>query len=161
MERTRLGDSVNASNLSKRKLGDVEFANVALREAIALEAHGGTVTQSYVEGHRKSLMRIVEKRLEESWMSIDSPEHWHIRLIFIAHSYSGDLPTHDMMSGVRVTYEYWNYDQLIEEAITHEIVESVPQVVSDYVFVPLNRQVVPQWIRDRTQKIIDGIEGED
>lgn len=156
-----LGDSVNASNLSKRKLGDVEFANVALREAIALEAHGGTVTQSYVEGHRKSLMRIVEKRLEESWMSIDSPEHWHIRLIFIAHSYSGDLPTHDMMSGVRVTYEYWNYDQLIEEAITHEIVESVPQVVSDYVFVPLNRQVVPQWIRDRTQKIIDGIEGED
>lgn len=43
-----IGDSVNASNLSRRKLGDVEFTNVDGRTAIALEAHGGQLSINYV-----------------------------------------------------------------------------------------------------------------
>jgi len=113
---TGLGDSVNASNLSGRKLGDIEFANVDLRTAIAVEAHGGQLTAAYVREHRRSLARVLQLRLRESWLLLDEASKWSVRVIFVAHSRDDGLPSRETVHGVEVTYEYWTYEELIASA---------------------------------------------
>ena len=109
-----LGDGVNASNLSRHKLGDVEFTKVDDRIAIALEAHGGHLSATYVADHQRSLARVVDQRLSESWGLLDDPENWTIRVIFVAHSRDASgLPTTETLHGVHVEYEYMGYEDLV------------------------------------------------
>lgn len=149
-----LGDSVNASNMSKNKLGDIEFINIDSRSAVAIEAHGGTLSKKYVDYHRKSLSRIVGKRLEDSWKDLDIPQNWHIEVIFVAHSLASDLPEEDILHDVSINYTYWTYDYLLTKAR-----ESGSPVVEDIFqtrFIDaLNNHTVPQWVRDKALEIIN------
>lgn len=149
-----LGDSVNATNLSRRKLGDVEFANVDERTAIALEAHGGHLSAAYVKNHQRSLARIVDQRLEESWAALDDPEAWTIRVIFVAHSRDASgLPESEILSGVKVEYEYWDYEQLISRASERTTRIGDDQSFQLLAIYPLNSKTTRQSVRDKFVEI--------
>lgn len=153
---TGLGDGVNASNLSRRKLGDVEFANVNARAALALEAHGGHLSQTYVMEHQRSLRRIVKQRLDESWRSLDDPENWSITVLFVAHSRDRQgLPTTETIHGVPVTYEYIDYRELLRRALAGSDEVQRLDSFSKHVIEVLNRSTVRESARDAFRAIID------
>ncbi|ALE91169.1 hypothetical protein AOC05_00325 [Arthrobacter alpinus] len=145
-----IGDSVNASNLSRHKLGDVEFANVDNRTAIALEAHGGHLSITYVKDHQRSLARIVDQRLEESWSALDDPSAWTIRVIFVAHSRApSGLPKSEEISKVRIEYEYWDYKQLIGHASASTDRLGNDKAFHSFAIQPLDLKTIRQSVRDR------------
>ena len=77
-----LGDPVNASNSSSKKLGDCDFQNVAARKCVALEAHAGRLTDVYVREHLRTLRINLPSRLEE-WSCISELSDWHLHLCFL------------------------------------------------------------------------------
>jgi len=144
-----LGDSVNASNLSRHKLGDIEFVNVDRRLAVALEAHGGHLSMAYVHSHQKSLSRIVRQRLDESWLALDESANWLIRVIFVAHTRDIILPADEEMFGVRVEYDYWDYSQLLASASENSTRLGDDAVIWHYSINPLNSVTTRQSVRDK------------
>lgn len=145
-----IGDSVNASNLSRHKLGDVEFANVDDRTAIALEAHGGHLSVTYVKDHQRSLARIMDQRLEESWSALDDPSVWSVRVIFVAHSRDPlGLPESEVLSEVSIQYEYWDYAQLIAQATANTTRLGDDELFRQHAIQPLNLKTTRQSVRDK------------
>jgi hypothetical protein len=145
-----IGDSVNASNFSRHKLGDVEFANVDDRTAIALEAHGGHLSITYVKDHQRSLARTVDQRLRESWSALDDPSAWSVRVIFVAHSRDPfGLPESDVLSDVSIQYEYWDYPQLIAQATLKSSALGDDKVFRQHAVGPLNLKTTRQAVRDK------------
>lgn len=151
-----LGDGVNASNLSRHKLGDVEFANVDERRAIALEAHGGHLSVTYVRDHARSLSRIIEQRLAESWLALDDPKAWTVEVLFAAHSMaSSGLPQMEVLHGVNVVYEYINYRKLVSIALKDSTANDRTASFEFYVIDQLNSDTVRESTRDKLRAIID------
>lgn len=151
-----IGDSVNASNFSRHKLGDIEFANVDDRSAIALEAHGGHLSKTYVADHHRSLTRIVRQRLDESWAALDDPSAWAIEVIFVAHSRDSGLPAQEDISDVSVTYKYWDYEDLISAACSRAGSIGANPVFRQYAVDPLNEKTIRQGVRDKFVEIARG-----
>ena len=60
-----LCDAVNASNVSRRKVGDVDYQNNDVKGVIAYEAHGGTLSETYLQGHLQTLPKTLAPRQEE------------------------------------------------------------------------------------------------
>lgn len=151
-----LGDGVNASNLSRHKLGDVEFTNVNDRYAIALEAHGGHLSATYVRDHARSLARIIEQRLSESWLSIDDPDRWIVEVLFVAHSRdTSNLPLSETLHGVNVVYNYIDYAELIRRARGHSTAEERMGVLDCHIIDKLNEATVRESTREKFRKIAE------
>jgi hypothetical protein len=145
-----IGDGINASNLSRHKLGDVEFANLDERTAVALEAHGGHLSGTYVKDHQRSLARIVHQRLAESWEDLDEPSNWSVKVLFVAHSRDATgLPSSEVLHGVSITYEYWTYGELRNAAITASDEITKISVFNALVVDALNKPTVRQSARDK------------
>ncbi len=150
-----LGDGVNASNLSRHKLGDVEFTKVDDRIAIALEAHGGHLSATYVADHQRSLARVVNQRLSESWSLLDDPENWTIRVIFVAHSRDASgLPTTETLHGVHVEYEYMDYEDLVSLMSINSTTDDQVAAFELYVVDALNKSNVRESARERFRQIV-------
>lgn len=100
-----LGDPVNATNSSSRKLGDCDFQNITERRCIAVEAHAGRLTDVYVREHLRTLRLNLPARLEE-WSRISDTDEWQWSLRFVVHSdrRSGtvDLPTGTLNGSLEV-----------------------------------------------------------
>lgn len=151
-----LGDGVNASNLSRHKLGDVEFANVDERRAIALEAHGGHLSITYVKDHARSLSRIIEQRLAESWAALDDPEAWTVEVLFVAHSRdSSGLPATEVLHGVNVVYKYIDYRELVDSAREDSTAADRIAAFELHVIEKLNGDTVRESTREKFREIID------
>jgi hypothetical protein len=150
-----LGDSVHASNLSRKKLGDIEFANLDLRRAIALEAHGGPLSPAYVRAHQKSLARIIDMRLEDSWAALDEPSNWSIEVVFIAHDLAENLPTSEVISDVPVSYIYIDYKTFIDRTLASHGRESVASAFDTYFLAAMNERRVRQSAREQVVKLVD------
>ena len=150
-----LGDSVNASNLSRKKLGDVEFVNVDERKAIALEAHGGFLSQTYVRDHQRSLARGIEQRLEDSWASLDDPASWTVEVLFVAHSWEeSGLPESECLHGVNVTYKYVRYEKLLLMAIEGSNEFDRIKAFQLHVIQALNKTTVRETARAKYRSIL-------
>lgn len=148
-------DGVNASNLSRKKLGDLEFTNVDQRSAIAIEAHGGFLSSTYVADHQRSLSRIVNQRLEDSWLDLDDPESWSIRVLFVAHAREvSGLPVNEVLHGVAVEYEYLDYGEFFELALGRST--KIQQLASfeEYVTDVLNLSTVRESVREKFRELI-------
>lgn len=150
-----LGDSVNASNLSRRKFGDIEFIDPLRRSAIAVEAHAGTLTESYVDSHRHSLGRIIELRLEESFMALDEPDKWSIEVLFVARGLKDSLPDPEKIHGVSVAYSFQTFEEFRNSAFQPVSNSTVESVFNQYFIDPLNHPKVGQSVRDAVVKISD------
>lgn len=79
-----LGDPVNATNTASRKLGDCDFQDIIRCRCEAAEAHGGKLTDVYVDEHLRTMHRNLSERLAE-WELVSDAEQWQIKLFFVAH----------------------------------------------------------------------------
>ena len=106
-----LGDPVNASNSSSKKLGDCDFQNIAEKKCIAVEAHAGRLTDVYVREHLRTLRINLPSRLEE-WSRISDLSDWRLYLRFLVHedARSGaEISVHEMVDGPIEVLTYAQY----------------------------------------------------
>lgn len=149
-----IGDSVNASNFSKKKMGDLEFLNAGAKRSLALEAHGGQVTPGYVYAHLASLARVLEMRQVDNPEMQDEKGEWVITVAYVAHDFSDgldDLPTE--VSGFPIEHEFWSYEELTEKAFAEATDEEVAEIFNTYVRDALNSRNVLQSARDKATEI--------
>ena len=106
-----LGDSVNANNLSKKKLGDCDFQDSSEKLIIAYEPHGGVLTRIYFEGHKRTFKRIFEKRKLEL-EGIADIKDWSIIINFIAYGFEKELDSNFEVDGISVGVNFLTFDEL-------------------------------------------------
>lgn len=115
-----LGSSVNETNASGRKFGDVEYLSLEDRRTMhAYEAHGGGLRDEYVQDHINSLVGTVDyfKGVAE-----DRGEEFEreVEVAYVAHDISrlsrfkdGHAET---IGGIPFTFRFMTFYDLLEEA---------------------------------------------
>ena len=144
-----LGDSVNASNVSRKKFGDIEFKHSSDTRIAAFEAHGGVLTLGYVQEHLNSLPYILEfRRAElEDRASIDE---WRLSVVFVAHEFRDGLPERANILGMEVSLTYCTYEEIIPTEISSDFLS-----VFNTVFVDrLNAIETPHRIRLHISELV-------
>jgi hypothetical protein len=91
-----LGDSVYATNVSRRKCGDCDFQNASGRRVNAFEPHAGTLTEVYVRAHELTLERVLRERVKEWSESVGGGRKWSVTVTFVAH----DVPSGGLLGEV-------------------------------------------------------------
>jgi hypothetical protein len=115
-----IGSSVNETNASGRKFGDVEYLNLEDRRTMhAYEAHGGGLRDEYVQDHINSLVGTVEyfKSVAE-----DRGEDFEreVEIVYVAHDISrleqfGNGYSR-VISGIPFTFRFMTFYDLLDEA---------------------------------------------
>ena len=111
-----LGSSVNETNLAAAKFGDVEYMDVEKRVIFAYEAHGGLLSDAYVDDHIATLKRTIIRRADDL-EAIEEAGKWEITVMFIDHG-NQPLENHhdreqfDLGEGFRVTMRYMTYEEV-------------------------------------------------
>lgn len=147
-----IGDSVNASNTSKKKLGDCDFQNILEHQAIAYEAHGGVLTQTYLDEHVRTLSNTIAPRVAE-WSTFSNPQDWNVAIIFVAHKFNAEPPSDFDITGVSISISFLTYDQFFER-VGKDIDATI---FNTYVLGPLSQKRTPSFVR---QKFIELIQSE-
>ena len=90
-----LGSSVNETNASGRKYGDVEYLELSSRAHIeAYEAHGGGLRDEYIQAHINSLHATVRYHEHEAKLR-NEPYDMTVRVTYVAHDVSRLIDFHD------------------------------------------------------------------
>jgi hypothetical protein len=144
-----LGDSVNASNVSRRKLGDCDFQNAEARRVIAWEAHAGRLTEVYVEGHERTLGRLLRLRREE-FEGIADPSEWAVEVVFVGHDLQANLPTSYTEEEIAIEITYQDYTELRDAAPEPE---ELVDAFSKHVNAVLNQKRTPTFVRERLRDL--------
>ena len=115
-----IGSSVNETNLSTLKFGDVECIDVEARNIIAFEPHGGSLSDVYIDGHINSLNRIIPLRLQKPEAAYGHGD-WMLTVVFLSHNNSR-LSTHDdgesiSYGTITVTFKYMLFSEFLEKQI--------------------------------------------
>lgn len=79
-----IGASVNATNISSRRLGDCDYQNADERRIIAFESHGGSLSDIYIKEHIRTLKNSLLLRKQEL-EGIAEIGEWDIEITFVAH----------------------------------------------------------------------------
>lgn len=137
-----IGDSVNASNLSKKKLGDCDFQNAIENKVVAYEAHGGALTQTYLDEHLRTLPKVAKPRIEE-WSTFSSSADWEVEIVFVAHSFDAEQPSNFEIEGVNFSIMFITYSDLICSLDK----ERFHEVVNTHVLSPLGEKNTPSSVR--------------
>ncbi len=154
------GDSVFASNLSRKKMGDCEYTNREYPTIVAYEAHAGVLADSYVGDHLGSLERVLKIRSEDLETQ-RAAEDWGIAVLFVAHQ-SRVSSTHQLtcIRDYSVEVEIIDYNEMLERTRSKlDTYAAGPQrlvaAVNDNLIGPLNEAWTPQTIRDRVLERLD------
>ena len=149
-----LGSSVNETNYSARKFGDIEFIDTDKHEIWAYEAHGGSLTDEYVEGHLRTLRKVIPYR-EQDLKMIAPAKDWIFHIGFIDHDNSllsahknGDIiaNTGDYRANLFCT----TYADLIQELGGASLLaKKYHNLFENLVHNMLSTYHVPQYVRDK------------
>jgi hypothetical protein len=142
-----LTDSVNATNISRKKCGDCDFQDSASRAVVAYEAHAGRLTEIYVQAHLGTLGRVLEQRKRE-WTENIGPDldRWTVRVVFVAHEIAMSeslLP--EELAGVKVETEAITFDELLSDFDTEQ--PTARKALQQYVLEPLALPRTPDSVR--------------
>lgn len=137
-----IGDSVNTTNISRRKLGDCDFQDSNHKIVYAYEAHGGNLTSIYYDEHMRTFEKILEERKKE-WEVYADSEGWCVELIFVCHEYDGLNELHICIQGVNVKVIKIRFSELIREMS----LSRRQGVFQNFFIEPLNRRHVPEFIK--------------
>jgi hypothetical protein len=148
-----LGDSVNANNNSKRKLGDCDFQNSIDKIVVAYEAHGGKLLRIYCEGHIRTLRSTLKRRLEDL-EAVAVISKWKLRLIFVAYDFDSNLPTVLNMDGLRIEIEYKTFDSLYQEVDIRT--PSFFSAFQKFFIEIVNMHRTPLFVRNKIHSIVNG-----
>lgn len=106
------GDSVFTTNTSQKKLGDAELKHVTENRIIAVEAHGGRLTEKYVQDHLLTMQNVIPLRLEELEDRAPIGE-WALELQFFAHDLDEGLSVDHVIEGLPVHINYRSFENLV------------------------------------------------
>jgi hypothetical protein len=137
-----IGDSVNATNASRKKVGDCEFQRP--KEIVAFEAHAGRLSNVYVDGHVEGLRRVVAMRKYE-WGRIAAPSDWQITIRFLAHG-ALPAPRTEVVDGFTIQCLFENYSSFLAAG------PAPPQLMASFeqhVVARLNESGTPDTVRRR------------
>jgi hypothetical protein len=146
-----LGDSVNAANTPRRKLGDCEYQDASSRTVHAYEAHAGHLSKVYFRNHHGSLEGILRLRLDDEWLAYSEPSDWTVTVTFAAHSTDLAGAFEEEIEGVRVRFEFVTYSDLIARIDTDNL--AVQTAFDRWLLQPLNHPRSPQSVRDRVLEL--------
>lgn len=93
-----LGDSVNVTNISRRKCGDCDFQDARNRRVAAFEPHAGRLSDIYVQAHQLTLERVLTARADEWAQTVGSGGGWSASVLFVAH----EIPSSEPLAEVRL-----------------------------------------------------------
>ncbi len=123
--RTRgIGDSVFTTNTSQRKLGDIELKHLENPTIVATEAHGGRLTEKYVQDHLFTLRNVLPDRAAE--LEDRAPlADWTIDLQFFAHQNDMGMTENAVASDVSIKITYRRFADFAELPIDREFLELI------------------------------------
>lgn len=141
--RKGFGDSVFTTNTSQKKLGDAELKHTKEAKIIAVEAHGGRLTEKYVQDHLNTMRNVMPLRAEEleDRAALDK---WQLELQFFAHELDDGMTTAIEVSGVPVNIVYRRYSDLAENNLN-----GLPAILNEHFRDELNRIHVHRDIRSK------------
>jgi hypothetical protein len=137
-----LGDHVNTTNLSKKKLGDCDFQNIEDKVVFAYEAHGGLLTQTYLDEHLRTLKKSAQPRIDE-WKTFSNASDWHVNVLFVAHENNAIVPEDTYIDGVRFSIVFMSYHDLIGQ--TNQL--AIGDALNEYLLEPLSLNNTPSFVR--------------
>ena len=124
------GDSVFTTNTARKKLGDSELKHTVDPLIIAVEAHGGRLTEKYVQEHLFTMRNVMPMRVEE--LEDRAPlADWSIDLRFYAHDLDPAMTTVVDILGVSVTISYFRFSDLAAMDTTTGIVAIMDQYLAN------------------------------
>lgn len=106
-----IGNSVFATNTSKKKFGDAEIKHRTQPRIVAVEAHGGHLSQIYVDDHLSTLRRVLPIRLEELEDRAAIAD-WALELHFVSHGSDPGLLAATNIEGLQVNITYHRFADL-------------------------------------------------
>lgn len=145
-----LSDAVNATNVSRRKLGDCDYQHTTNRYVHAYEAHGGRLTDIYFQEHLRTLRRSLSARADE-WSGFSDREEWEVMVTFIAHE--SDIPGMQQhnIDGTPVNLAVKSFRDFVAEAPpADELVEAFANLV----LTPLNERRTPNSARRKLLELV-------
>jgi hypothetical protein len=115
-----LGSSVNETNASGRKYGDVEYLQLSSRSHIeAYEAHGGGLRDEYIQAHINSLHETVLYHKHEAELR-NEPYEMTVSVTYIAHGISRLVSFRngytEEIEGVPFEFRFLTYFDLLDAA---------------------------------------------
>jgi hypothetical protein len=141
-----LMDSVNATNVSRKKCGDCDFQNSADQRVVAYEAHAGRLTDLYIRAHLRTLSRVLEDRKQEWAENVGPGLAWGLKVVFVAHELDlAELPMAESIDDVPIEIQAMTFSDLLGGLDWHD--EEVQRVFTDYVLEPLSRPRTPDVVR--------------
>ncbi len=145
-------DSVHATNLSRRKLGDCEYIHRTHPRIHAYEAHAGKLTRRYMEAHFGSLVGVLTQR-HDDLEARELAGNWEIRIIFVAHSIDPRVEPLDIeIEGFNIGITTETFSQLFDRS-KNTVQLSIEGSVNDNIIGALNEQNVPQEFRNRVAEL--------
>jgi hypothetical protein len=143
-----IGDAVNASNLSRKKLGDVDYQRLSEQKVNAFEAHAGKVSSVYLEGHKRTLLKPLRLRMEDEWRHVSDPSQWSVDVTFIAHEAAPGIFNNItfLQDGVSLRFSTRTYIDLMTE-VDKETGLSI-ELFNRIVVARLNQPYTPQKARN-------------
>ncbi len=143
------GDSVFATNTSKKKFGDAELKHLNELKIIAIEAHGGRLTERYVQDHLATLKAVLPLRIEE--LEDRAPiKDWKLVLEFFAHDIEPAMTKSADVDGLRVDIVYRRFSELVGVPVNPPLILQLNQSLQ----VPLNAEHVHPLTRDAVLQLL-------
>lgn len=141
-----LGDFVNATNVSRRKIGDCDFQHVGTKQAIGYETHAGILSAVYLNEHMRTLEKSLPSRLDE-WSTYSDPAEWQLTVVFLAFGFKEGLPSSRVVSGKCIKLKYMIFNEL-PSRIACQAEGDVIAAFKQFVLNPLNSTNTPQFVRN-------------
>lgn len=143
-----IGASVNATNISTRRLGDCDYQSSELKTISTYESHGGTLTDIYVKEHLRTLKKSFSLRKEEL-EGIAELNEWTINVTFIAHKLKLQQFTRDHqleLEGATVKLKFQTFKDFIKQWL-----EGNPNYndLNHLTITPLQKKNTPTEVRQR------------
>ncbi|MGB3432790.1 hypothetical protein [Achromobacter sp.] len=147
-----IGDAVNATNISRSKLGDCDFLDPDSKEIIAYESHGGMLSEIYVNQHLATLEKSIPRRIEEL-SAIADLDQWKVSIVFVAHSIKGPIKNRTKIHGLEIeiaTLEFRDFIAMHAPAPNQEIIDNINNIL----LKPFLERKIPNVAKRKLLKII-------
>lgn len=129
--RRGFGDSVFTTNTSQKKLGDAELKHATKNRIVAVEAHGGRLTEKYVQDHLFTMRNVLPLRLEE--LEDRAPiGDWALELQFFAHDLDAGLSENHIVEGLPVHINYRRYADVAGMPVDNEFLAILSTYFTDH-----------------------------
>lgn len=153
-----VGSSVNETNASGRKYGDVEFLDIESRVTVqAYEAHGGGLRDEYVTDHIHSLAGTVEYYQNDA---VDKGYEYerNVEIVYVAHDVSR-LDAYgngyrEEVHGIPFTFRFITFEELVEESGGMDFVASRTDLFDELIHQRISRLPDAYTLKQRYREII-------